>query len=125
MIESIRFERVSEQSDGRSELLATASISFRVGSIGRFVVHGVKIVRTADDRYIVSMPSSKRYSPCSVCNRGTPVMSRYCCNCGHQLSPSENRSSYYADIFHPLDQVSRMNFEAVVLQEYHKEFVSV
>jgi DNA-binding cell septation regulator SpoVG len=103
---------------------------------GEFVLKQVKIVEKAG-RFIVGMPSKHRTTPCidGTCNTPCSIHYRYCPNCAadqgeqgprierlrqfHNLEPGA-KVSFYADLFHPINQECRAKIERAVLEAYHR-----
>lgn len=118
-IVSIEFEIPRRRGGkGNDNLLATCSVSLE-GDIGQLVIHSVKVIRK-DGRYIVAMPSTRITVRCDKCDGARPVDSNFCCWCGRAVEkqPGEAPRAWHGDIVHPLDQPTRMKFEAVVLEHY-------
>lgn len=89
-----------------------------------FVVHDIKIVQVGE-RLLVSMPSKHIHCYCDVCGAKNLYMSRirYCGECAAPLSDAvpqhaERTGSLFIDVFHPLNQKSRLWLETAVLRAY-------
>jgi len=118
-ITEIRIKIVPGQ---RDKLRGFASITLD----DALVIRDIKII-DGGDRLFVAMPSRKLHDRCSACGGKNYIRARYCNDCGKRLRPDRaelderGRPRLYADIAHPIHQVSRDLIQNAILEEYARE----
>ena len=98
-----------------------------------FVVRNIKVIEGTSGLFI-AMPSRKVKEGCSKCNFKNEARSKYCNQCGAQLSIVDrppvmiveqgmNLQSEHKDIAHPITQAFREYLQKRVLEAYEQERV--
>jgi len=105
------------------KLKAYATVTFD----NAFVVRNIKVIEGGSGLFI-AMPSRKLKSACSKCGFRNEVRSKYCNQCGAQLSVvsvqaggNYNAQSEHRDIAHPITQTFRDYLQKKVLDAYNAE----
>ena len=110
----------TESKDGKLKAFATMTFD------DWFVVRNVKIIQ-GNNGLFVAMPSRKAMDSCPKCHFKNVVGSKYCNQCGGQLSqppPQEagrESQASHMDIAHPITQECRVYIQEQVLAAYNKE----
>lgn len=104
---------------GRNRLLAWVKVVIN----NSWVVKDIRIVR-GSQRILVAMPSTYVQDYCPFCNRQNRVEANYCNWCGCQLDSQRaycgEGVTLVKDLFHPLNNETRMAFEELVLNAYYR-----
>lgn len=114
--------RIKLMEDSEDRLRAFCSVTFD----HCFVVRDLKIIEGTSGLF-VAMPSRKMMARCRRCGCKNHLRSRFCNNCGVQLSSSGqlydegNPNKLYADIAHPINQQCRDAIQQAVMAEYEVE----
>jgi len=114
--------RIKLMEDSEDRLRAFCSVTFD----HCFVVRDLKIIEGTSGLF-VAMPSRKMMARCRRCGCKNHLRSRFCNNCGVQLSSSGqlydegNPNKLYADIAHPINQQCRDAIQQAVMAEYELE----
>lgn len=107
------------------KLKAYATVTFD----DAFVVRNIKVIQGTNELFI-AMPSRKIKQPCPKCNFKNEIRSKFCNQCGAQLSmPSRPigqeangfAQSEHKDIAHPITQTFREYLQKKVLETYEQE----
>ncbi len=106
------------------KLKAFASITFD----NAFVVRDVKVIE-GNKGLFVAMPSRKEKVPCQKCGYKNVVRSKFCNQCGGDLSSVQRppltieaaRQSEHRDIAHPITMECREYIQKKVLEVYEAE----
>lgn len=93
-----------------------------------FVVRNVKVIEGSSGLF-VAMPSRKVKEPCPKCNFKNAVHSKYCNQCGTNISASvqaqpvdeQARRAEHKDIAHPITIECREFIQKKVLEAYEEE----
>lgn len=111
----------TESKDGKLKAFATMTFD------DWFVVRNVKVIQ-GNNGLFVAMPSRKAMDSCPKCHFKNVVGSKYCNQCGGQLSqqPPVQEAGHEAqgshmDIAHPITQECRVYIQEQVLSAYNKE----
>jgi stage V sporulation protein G len=117
-ITDVRIKLVEDQQD---RLKAFCAVTFD----GEFVVRDLKVIRGPRGLF-VAMPNRKITVKCDCCSTRVDSKSRFCTNCGSQISKSMHdldgeRTRQYADIAHPINANCRRRIEAAVLSAFEYE----
>jgi len=107
------------------KLKAYATVTFD----NTFVVRNIKVIEGSSGVFI-AMPSRKIKQPCQKCNFKNEARSKYCNQCGAQLSfvsrtqgqeGQINSQLEHKDIAHPITQPFREYLQKRVLEAYEQE----
>ena len=107
------------------KLKAYATVTFD----NTFVVRNIKVIEGSSGVFI-AMPSRKIKQPCQKCNFKHEARSKYCNQCGAQLSfvsrtqgqeGQINSQLEHKDIAHPITQPFREYLQKRVLEAYEQE----
>ena len=107
------------------KLKAYATVTFD----NTFVVRNIKVIEGSSGVFI-AMPSRKIKQPCPKCNFKNEARSKYCNQCGAQLSfvsrtqgqeGQINSQLEHKDIAHPITQPFREYLQKRVLEAYEQE----
>jgi stage V sporulation protein G len=107
------------------KLKAYATVTFD----DAFVVRNIKVIEGSNGLFI-AMPSRKVKQPCSKCGFKNELRSKFCNQCGAQLSlptrttpetDSFSAQAEHKDIAHPITQQFREYLQKKVLEGYEKE----
>jgi len=119
--------RISLRPDGGSrKLKAYATVTFD----SCFVVRDMRIIEGKKGLF-VAMPSRKVRVACTSCGHRNPTRSRYCNECGSDISsvatpvPEEGSEPEHRDVAHPIKQEMRSYLEREVLSAYDNEMKAV
>ncbi|MDP8299944.1 MAG: septation protein SpoVG family protein [Candidatus Tantalella remota] len=111
----------TESKDGKLKAFATMTFD------DWFVVRNVKVIQGTHGLF-VAMPSRKAMDNCPKCRFKNVRGSRYCNQCGAQLSPppatedhGEERQGSHMDIAHPISQECRVYIQEEILKAYDKD----
>jgi stage V sporulation protein G len=94
-----------------------------------FVVRNIKVIEGTSGLFI-AMPSRKIKQPCTKCGFKNELRSKYCNQCGTQLSLSprptsemstNNAQLEHKDIAHPITQSFRECLQKRILEAYEQE----
>jgi stage V sporulation protein G len=116
--------RVFLKDSADKKLKAYATVTFD----NVFVVRNIKVIQGSNGVFI-AMPSRKVKHPCPKCSFKNELRSRYCNQCGAQLSvpvvPSavseNNAQAEHKDIAHPVTQEFREKLQKKVLSAFDLE----
>ena len=107
------------------KLKAYATVTFD----NAFVVRNIKVIEGTNGLFI-AMPSRKIKHPCPKCAFKNESRSKYCNQCGAQLSAASSTQApdsigsaqlEHKDIAHPITQSFREYLQDKVLEAYEKE----
>ncbi|HSV43042.1 MAG TPA: septation protein SpoVG family protein [Candidatus Bathyarchaeia archaeon] len=104
------------------KLKAYATVTFD----DAFVVRNIKVIQGVSGMFI-AMPSRKLKNPCQRCYFKNEVGSKYCNQCGAELTEMEDDDSTrdakteHRDIAHPISQEFRDYLQSEVLKAYQAE----
>ena len=92
----------------------------------KFVVRNIKVIQGSSSLFI-AMPSRKMKYACSKCNFKNEIGSKYCNQCGAEISTrpageeGTDAKSEHRDIAHPITQEFREYLQSHILEAYEKE----
>jgi len=104
------------------KLKAYATVTFD----DAFVVRNIKVIQGVSGMFI-AMPSRKLKNPCQRCYFKNEVGSKYCNQCGAELTEIEDddtardAKTEHRDIAHPISQEFRDYLQSEVLKAYQAE----
>lgn len=104
------------------KLKAYATVTFD----DAFVVRNIKVIQGVSGMFI-AMPSRKLKNPCQRCYFKNEVGSKYCNQCGTELTEIEDddtardAKTEHRDIAHPISQEFRDYLQSEVLKAYQAE----
>ncbi len=111
----------TQSRDGKLKAFATMTFD------DWFVIRNVKVIQ-GNNGLFVAMPSRKAMESCPKCHFKNATGSKYCNQCGTQLTRQERvvenpdeRQSNHMDIAHPITQECRMYIQDRILEAYRKE----
>lgn len=114
--------RVSLREGGNKKLKAYATVTFD----DCFVVRNIKVIE-GNSGLFVAMPARKMKQFCPRCGKKIDLKSKFCSQCGVQLSPpprdleQTKASQIHQDLAHPINQQFRDYLQKKVLDAYHEE----
>ncbi|MFH1846555.1 MAG: SpoVG family protein [Candidatus Omnitrophota bacterium] len=107
----------TESKDGKLKAFATMTFD------DWFVIRNVKIIQ-GNNGLFVAMPSRKAMESCSKCSFKNAVGSRYCNQCGIELSVTDSgpdKQANHMDIAHPITQECRVYIQDEILKSYGEQ----